>query len=444
MKKLLTVIGTNDYVVCNYDKYEKCRFIQEAIIKKHQDIEEVVIFATKEAIEKNWITHKDKKDEKDLFLKYVDYIGLEDTLKNLQNEYKFNYKLVDINEGYNEEEIWKNFSQIYNYVNENDELYIDVTHGFRYLPYLMMTIINYLKLMKNVDIKSIEYGIFEKLGPAYLVRQKIAPEDRNAEIMSLDYLDELNEWVSGTEMLLYTGDTTKIKKMINNSKEIEDVKFNSKIKKIIEAIDKFDIALKTCRGYGNDKINKYIIEIKKKFIEIEEYNNENDENIVKILSLLKKMKLKYEPFYIEEEKEIENNFIVVKWCIEHNLIQQGFTILQENIVSFFERMVGINELDKQKRMIIAEAMSYKAMKILINDNIENKSENYAKEEDKILFNKVLEKIENQYEDVIKVYYGIIQKRNDINHFGKSKDATTGLKLKESLKDFMEKTEINIC
>jgi CRISPR-associated DxTHG motif protein len=52
-----------------------------------------------------------------------------------------------------------------------DKLYLDITHGFRYLPMLLLVLSNFAKKTKNIAVSHISYGNFE----ARSIETKIAP-----------------------------------------------------------------------------------------------------------------------------------------------------------------------------------------------------------------------------------------------------------------------------
>lgn len=68
------------------------------------------------------------------------------------------------------------------------------------MPILFIGLLNYLKVVKNVKLEKIEYGMFEKLGYANQVME-LELEDRNAEIMELTYFDKLIELSYGMDII---------------------------------------------------------------------------------------------------------------------------------------------------------------------------------------------------------------------------------------------------
>ena len=159
-KVFISVLGTGSYKECIYalgdTQYDKTRFIQKATLQmldvKEQWTEDdhIYIVMTDGSQEKNWETRTDNGEPK---------IGLADTLKEMHLSTPI--ETIRIPDGNNEDEIWQIFSDIYKVLNDEDELYFDLTHGFRYLPMLVLVLGNYAKFLKNTIVKSITYGNYE-------------------------------------------------------------------------------------------------------------------------------------------------------------------------------------------------------------------------------------------------------------------------------------------
>ncbi len=71
------------------------------------------------------------------------------------------YEKIKIPSGKNEKELWEIFERIAEKVPDDSELVIDVTHGFRSQPMIVLAAATFLKTVKNVKIKSVLYGAFE-------------------------------------------------------------------------------------------------------------------------------------------------------------------------------------------------------------------------------------------------------------------------------------------
>ncbi|NLZ54808.1 MAG: TIGR02221 family CRISPR-associated protein, partial [Thermoanaerobacteraceae bacterium] len=100
---------------------------------------------------------------------------------------------ISIPDGKNEEEIWEILKTILNSVPENSRLTLDLTHGFRSLPFLYFTAALYLKALHNVKIESVYYGIADASNGEY------------KPIIELSVILEMVEWFYATRIFKETG-----------------------------------------------------------------------------------------------------------------------------------------------------------------------------------------------------------------------------------------------
>ena len=56
---------------------------------------------------------------------------------------------VNIPDGLKQNEIWEIFDKIVENIDAGDEIYFDMTHSFRFLPMLAITVLNYSRVIKK-------------------------------------------------------------------------------------------------------------------------------------------------------------------------------------------------------------------------------------------------------------------------------------------------------
>jgi len=110
------------------------------------------------------------------------------------------YTPIDIPSGKTADELWQMFATIANAIPENASLVIDVTHGFRSQPIIVLAVALYLQTAKNIKIEKIVYGAFEGKS-----------NDNIAPILDLTPFLEIANWASATEQFLKYGDATRLK-----------------------------------------------------------------------------------------------------------------------------------------------------------------------------------------------------------------------------------------
>lgn len=404
--KIITVLGTSAYLVVNYDNYKNCRYVQEAIIRKRWDegnpIDEVIVIGTLASKKAHW--EKLSKKSNDIKANFVNEYSLKEKLQELSNEKYFRYQFIEISEGFTENEVWETFQKIDNEINENDNIYLDITHGFRYMPILFIGLLNYLKVVKNIKLEKIEYGIFEKLGFANQVME-LDLEDRNVEILELTYFDKLIELSYGMDSFISTGNPTRLTKELNEKINGLQKKYQGKnehvtnIKGVIKNIDEFHIDTILCRG---ESIHEDIQNILEKLDYLRK--EENKEIELKVVEkLVEKLDVIFSNY---NDDRFSNLKELLNYYCEKKMVQQGFTLLNEMIVTFVIKkyksdVENLNEISTEKiRMRISKIIG-----AINNDKKVDQS-------DIVLFNKLV-----QEKELLEISRNIGQYRNDINHFG---------------------------
>ncbi|MEW5323562.1 TIGR02221 family CRISPR-associated protein [Geobacillus thermoleovorans] len=201
----MSFLGLSDYEYCYYT-YEGntssyTRFIQTAVYELFHgdDPMDVVVFATKEAQERNG---QDRwKGEERLE-------GLTTAFQRIAPE--ANVKVVEMESSQDEQANWRLFDRIMDEIREGDTIYFDISHSFRSIPFVALIVLNYARLVKKADIGAIVYGWFEMLGRPADVRQPPS-EQRLAPIVNLTSMAELLDWTNGVDQFLRAGDASIIR-----------------------------------------------------------------------------------------------------------------------------------------------------------------------------------------------------------------------------------------
>ena len=180
-KVFISFLGTGNYVNCKYQYPDgeisaPVRFIQEALINKlcqnWSDDDRIFILCTEASQKKNWIDNGHvNPNNPNLVLDEIERIGLESRLK--ATKYGDIVSMYNIKEGFDELEVWEIFENVYSLLQSGDEVYFDVTHAFRSIPMFSTVLLNYASFMKDINVHSIHYGAFEKLGTAFEVKRNI-------------------------------------------------------------------------------------------------------------------------------------------------------------------------------------------------------------------------------------------------------------------------------
>lgn len=310
-KVFISFLGASKYVETYYlienQKSEYVTFVQEALTdfycKDWPENSKIYIFLTKTAKANNWDDTKN--------------IGLGTTLS--KKSYAEFVETCSIPEGFSEDEIWEIFDIVFNKIQDNDEIYFDVTHAFRSIPMFSSVLFHYSQFMKNTTLVKVSYGAFEKLGPSHLVRQ-MPPELRVAPVIDLSNIIALQEYTEMANSLVSFGRFGKISDVLTKSGENSLI-----IKDLSGAIEKLDNYIATNR-LSNIEDGKVINRIKGDIKALKKIKiNNATKNVIK--------KLESELKDFHSTKTNLNIKAAVEWAKRFNMLPQAYTLGQEFIIS---------------------------------------------------------------------------------------------------------------
>lgn len=344
-KVFISFLGASNYGECHYyiDDYvsKKIRYIQEATIeylvqKKGFDENSVAyILLTDKAKKQNWEAFDFKKPCSDELFHSE---GLKVRLDAMH--LPFNYESIDsLPDGNNEQEIWEIFQRIYEKLEDNDELYFDLTHGYRYLPMLVLVLGSYARFLKNITVKHVSYGNFEGRDLT----------TNHALIVDLMPLITLQNWSYAAGQFFDNGSVTELHK-IAKEKSVNLIKHNKEISGDAKLLNGFTDKLKAfvwersfCRG--KDIIDARVIR------ELKQKEQQLSKNVIPV----------FEPIINKFSEVLEkengtpstlNALSAARWCFDHHLYQQSATILEEFFISYFCEKYDLEIGEEKNRELI--------------------------------------------------------------------------------------------
>lgn len=318
----LSFLGTSPYGKGRYRfnddvVSEPTEFFQESFLQCTNElkirIDKTYIFLTEEARKKNWVDGGNFG------------MGLGSRLQGRG----FEFESVAIPSGQSETEIREIFNSVYNVIENNDVIYLDITHAFRSIPMLAFSLLNYARFLKKTTNAMIFYGAWEaKTGD-------ISPV---FNLTSYDYLLKLSNAV---DSFVSAGDSTFLAELLKEKSLPESgisLKTGEKTRKLADALKGFTDSVMTCRG-TEIIAGSYTSQIHEACISLLASLEENDP----FRPVIEKIQQKTSNF---KENSGSNLLEIVSWCIRHNLIQQGITFLQESIITLIlmERNNGVFNL----------------------------------------------------------------------------------------------------
>ena len=398
-KVFISFLGATNYGECEYlcegKSYGRTRFIQETTIRHLMSKEEwlptdaAYILMTVTSETNNWVDfHFNNRDTGEPLT------GLHSCLEKLSLPFPV-HTIRELPDGNNEQEIWQIFQRVFNEcIQEGDELYFDITHGYRYLPMLIVVLGNYAKFLRNITVKSITYGNYE------ISKLKKKP----GLIVDLLPLSALQDWTYASGQYIRSGDASTLVKLGNDTvrplmkmHKGQDKNTNN-LYALVKSLDGLTKELRTCRG-SELIAAKTLKRLSEACGEIEAAT------IPQLEPLISKIQESLTPFSLEED--VKNGFAAVDWCFNHGLYQQAATLLEESIITLLCKCADLDLMNRTYRDLVSAA-------IYCQTHPEEPLKEQYKEQQQIILN-----IQGTmgFEELCSVYAPLSELRNDFNHAG---------------------------
>lgn len=229
--------------------------------------------------------------------------------------------IILIKYGLNQEELQYNFkviAGIEQFLDENDELHIDITHSFRSLSVFIMTTLFYLR---DVSEKKL------KVGGLYYGMLDIIRELGHAPIVNLKYLTDTIDWIKGAHAFQSFGNGELIANLLQEKQQNDLAK---KVKKISNA---FGINYASSIKNQLEKLNRM------------ELNLNVPESLI-VPKVIENFKKQFEGYTTEAQFQIE----LAEWYNDNHLYASAYILLAESLVTFVCEEEGYTDAsDRDKR-----------------------------------------------------------------------------------------------
>ena len=391
----VSFLGTGRYEECNYqlDGYrpvKAVRFVQEAFVRllgnDFSENDRILVFLTSEAREKNW---QDRQEENGGRIE-----GLQSRLAAC--DIKATVHGIDIPAGRSPEELWQIFSTVFAQLRHRDRVFFDITHAFRSIPMLGVVLLNYARLLKDIDIAGIYYGAYEA-----------RDDDGNAPVFDLTDFATLMEWTSGVQEFVRHGNPAAIAELLEGAA----------VPRLIESRGR-DQTAKLWRDTAGclRKISGQVTTNRGAEI-VEGYFFSSLQERLTECEAMKDLPQPFRPLIgaIRQKTagfgndEARNCLQAVRWCLGHGLVQQGLTMLQEGVVTMLCQRFDLDWREKTDRDLISGALN------VVNRELPENGWNATLKGRKEDARRIVD--DPRVKQVASTYDRLSKTRNDINHGG---------------------------
>jgi len=422
----ISFLGANRYSPCKYYFNESKNdlspnevvYVQEDLMrifcKDWKKDDRFIVFTTDLAIENNWdnLNTGYNPELKNVILEEGKGLSFRGKAMNSAIDFRNQW----IPDGANETQMWEIFSAIVNEIKPNDNIYLDITYSFRFIPTLSAVLLNYAKAVKKATVKGIFYGNYE-VG---------RHQNNECPIVELSSFDTLQKWTNAANIFNKYGVSDELVNLLDDYSEL---------KMLSGQLSDFTTAIHTCRGHElNTQIN--INQLKQN---IHQQKNSNS-FVAQFNPLIQLIEDKIKPF---QHQTVLNGLSATQWCINHNLIQQGYTFLQETLKSYIvDKVFGKDFLDEYSYRNLAHIGLWSAN----IRKIERQLNNYNRGDKPYTRIYRTQPIPNKANEIVNLSHSIKPiyirftgsegSRNDISHCGYNPTPRTGEELKQELKELM--------
>jgi hypothetical protein len=282
--------------------------------------------------------------------------------------------------------------------------------------------------MRNITVRAISYGAMEALGNLDKVRE-MKVEKRNVPVFDLLPFDRLQDWTVAIDRFSATGDGKLIQDLA--TQDITPILAQTKgqdkeagaLRRFGKCLAEYSDVVTTCRGLElSAKGNGLRLSLL----------GLGDQKLIKPLHpLLKKIEPAFAAF---QGDEIADGIAAAKWCAEHNLYQQSYTILSETMTTFVvNKAIGKDGRDENDRTLVNQC------KTIIKKDLPESDWRPPASDEKFNTQRMIAWMKPQ-QDLLEGLQNLSDTRNDLNHAGQNDKPGRPETIRKNLLGHLEKME----
>ena len=299
--------------------------------------------------------------------------------------------------GHDQNSIIQLFDIVVAQVSEGDEIYLDITHGFRSLPMLSIVLADFLRVTKRATVRAVYYGAFED-------RHEY---DGRTPIYDLTYFIELQKWSTAAYGYLRYGFVTPLVEL-SKGQTVELLRSTKgqhraarAVQQLIDHASTLAQQLRTNRGH-----ELYLADSASKIqLAAEQLSGGSVVERGPLPLLMQQLAKKSEGFQVNGQL---NWLIAARLAFEDGLIQQTCSLLREGIVSYICRQSGIDPGKEKDRKLVEQALNAMGGKVTADKEYVSVAEFHQYE---------VIKSNSSAQQLTSLFYSLSPYRNDLMHAG---------------------------
>ncbi len=334
MSIFLAFLGTGKYEEVEYvtaDFSLRTKFVQSARLQALRGkLDRAMILVTPKARADHWEALQTE----------LEGAGLR-VLEEAPDDSEFYVRPLDISQEFSEANNWQLFETIDSLIGVEEEVYVDATHGFRTLPFILNYALLFVASTKKAKICEISYGAFEA---------------RNANgsvpIWDLSHFLILRDWTSGVDSLLNSGDSRRLaqvsKPLSVALKRSEQAAYPKSLEGLPTALQEFGDSIHLCHSPSLTKRACNLRALAQQAVsEVPRFQ------ALKPLALVLEQvadSVKQFPTLPDEPHNfLRSQYAAAYYCLNHKLYMQAFTFTNEAFVTLLGILTGRETKEEREK-----------------------------------------------------------------------------------------------
>ncbi|MBX5436868.1 MAG: TM1812 family CRISPR-associated protein [Alicyclobacillaceae bacterium] len=264
---------------------------------------------------------------------------------------------VRVDLAYDDASMWAMFDALYQRMardgaGEGCEVVVDVTHSYRYQPMLILLLVHLARVVAGTRTAAVYYGSqprdVDSTSAAAGFATPASSPVKEATLMDLSTLVELQEWILHVYTFLHganaeglwsfvKGKGRSVRRATAGAQDPE-LAHISDIEKLVEAWRTLTQSVQLCRGPALPGAAAESLH-RLRQLAARLAGGESVPALQPVYYLLDTVRQQVEP--LTAESPYESGLAAVRWCEQHGLAQQAYTMLRELLVTAVCDLLGI-------------------------------------------------------------------------------------------------------
>ncbi len=222
---------------------------------------------------------------------------------------------------------WQTFQKMLELVGPGDALTLDMTHGFRAVPVVFSSALHFLRLTRNIELRHVLYCLYER---------DVHTKDPDAHHLIQDYASfyAIQDWTEGVSRLVEDADATHLARLSGDQSSLPIAGFSDQ--EITAALSRLTDAVRNVEVHNVEPCAREALGLVNA---AQQRAAAQGHTAARILLELIEEKfssiLTAEPLTgLYDANYFKVQLLLASLLLEHNLVMQAFTVMQEMIGSF--------------------------------------------------------------------------------------------------------------